>query len=240
MYGIIGAMSSEIILLREHMREIKEEKIGVFTFYQGVINGSEVVLVKCGIGKVNAAMCAQIMIDRFAVTKLINTGIAGGVGSGLSVGDVVIGVDAVQHDFDMRGLGYAKGYMTGEDMTAYTVYQADEGLVAEFRAAVSAVVPPEKIKEGRIATGDIFVSDSAVKKELREGFASLAAEMEGAAILQVAEANKIPAVIIRAISDLADEGAEASVENFEQFAADISAETLLVLLEQAAMVPVLL
>ena len=239
MYGIIGAMTSEITLLRDQMQELKEHEIGTMVFYMGLLKEAPCVLVKCGIGKVNAAVCAQLLIDRFGVDKIINTGIAGGVGAGLKVGDIVIGTSSVQYDFDMQPLGYAKGYMDGPDRTKFTIYESDKGLVEEFKTAVKEALPNQRVLEGRIATGDKFVADAALKAELRDHFGAIAAEMEGAAIAHVTEKNDVAAVIIRAISDLADEGASESVENFEQLTADASATILLHMLERAVTIPVL-
>jgi adenosylhomocysteine nucleosidase len=185
-------------------------------------------------GKVNAAMCAQIMIDQFSVDRIINTGIAGGVAHGLSVGDFIVGVASVQHDFDLSPLGYVRGYMAGEDRNAPTFYPSDATLVADLKKAAKEVLPANKVKEGVIATGDVFVSTAGLKEELLTLFGAAAAEMEGAAIAQVSRANGIAAVIIRTVSDLADEKAESSVKNFEQFAADTSASMLLHMLKNAA------
>lgn len=234
MYGIIGAMESEVAQLCAGMEEISESVVAGIRFWTGKIAGIPVVLAQSGIGKVNAAMCAQIMIDRFCVDRIVNTGIAGGVAHGLSVGDFIVGVASVQHDFDLSPLGYAKGYMSGEDKNKPTVYPSDASLAADFKKAAAEVLPENKIKEGVIATGDIFVSTGGLKEELRIRFGATAAEMEGGAIAQVAHANGVAAVIIRTVSDLADEKAESSVKNFEQSAADTSAGILLHMLKNAA------
>lgn len=239
MYGIIGAMQSEITLLKSEMQEMKTHTIGMMEIYTGLLKEAPCVLVQCGIGKVNAAVCAQLLIDKFGVDKIINTGIAGGIGADLKVGDIVIGTSSVQYDFDMQPLGYAKGYMDGPDRTKFTVYESDKGLIEEFKAAVKEALPNQRVLEGRIATGDKFVADPALKIELRDHFGAIAAEMEGAAIAHVAQKNSVAAVIIRAISDLADEGASESVENFEQLTADASATILLHMLKRAVTIPVL-
>jgi adenosylhomocysteine nucleosidase len=231
MFGIIGAMESEITLLKGKIEEIEEHYLGRSVFYTGKLEGQEVVLLKSGIGKVASAIGAQAMIDRFHVSGIVNTGIAGGIGKGLAVGDIVVGSFAVQHDFDMSGLGYAPGYMEGEEKDQPTRYLPDEALVQEFLQAARKVMPEEHIHRGGIATGDLFVSGSAAKKRLRETFDAMAAEMEGGAIAQTAVQNGVPFVIIRAISDLADEGAASSVEQSEQTMADRSAKILLELLK---------
>ncbi len=234
MYGIIGAMESEVALLRGRMRRPKEHTIAGIDFWAGAIAGTDAVLARSGIGKVNAAMCAQLMIDRFSVDKLINTGIAGGVAQGLAVGDFIVGTSSVQHDFDLGALHYVRGYMgSGGDGSRPTIYYSDAGLVAEFKRAAANVLPDSKIKEGVIATGDIFVESSVLKKELHALFFASAVEMEGAAIAQVARANGVASVIVRTVSDLADEEAGVSFASFEKAAADVSANILLHMLENA-------
>ena len=231
MFGIIGAMESEIALLKGKMQGIEEHHLGKSIFYTGQLEGQEVVLLKSGIGKVASAIGAQAMIDLFHASSIVNTGIAGGIGKGLAVGDIVVGSFAVQHDFDMSGLGYAPGYMEGEQADMPTRYLPDEALVQEFLQAARKVMPEENIHQGGIATGDLFVSEGEKKKWIRDTFDALAAEMEGAAIAQTAMQNDVPFVIIRAISDLADEDAAGSVEQSEQTMADRSAKILLELLK---------
>lgn len=232
MFGIIGAMDSEIALLRENLQHMEQHRMGRSLFYTGVIQGQEVVLLRSGMGKVASAIGAQAMIDRFDVKSIVNTGIAGGVGQGLSVGDIVVGSFAVQYDFDMSGLGYAPGYMEGAEKSLPTHYLPDAALVGEFLQAARKVMPEERIHKGGIATGDRFASGGELKKHLREDFNALAVEMEGGAIAQTATQNQVPFVIVRAISDLADEGAAGSVQEFEQIAADRSARILIELLKE--------
>ena len=231
MLGIIGAMESEIRLLLGKMQEVRQKNYGRMAFYLGKIEGQDIVLMESGIGKVAAAIGAQVMIDRFGVSGLVNTGIAGGVGKGLCVGDIVVGSFAVQYDFDMSALGYAPGYMDGEEEDRPTRYMADEKLKKEFLKAAEKVMPAGHTHEGGIATGDRFASDAELGRRLREDFSCLAVEMEGGAIAQTAVQNQVPFVLVRSISDLADEQASASVEQFEQFAADRSAQILVELLK---------
>lgn len=233
MYAIIGAMQSEVSLIREQMEDVEKTEIGGSDFYAGTLFGKKAVLVKCGIGKVNAAMCTQIVIDRFGAEKIVNTGIAGGLAHGLKVGDIVIGASALQHDFDLSPVGYPKACMREEDRPGYTAYPGDPALRALFKAAAVSVLGEEKVREGVIASGDQFVASQGLKEELRAQFNAAAAEMEGAAIAQVAEKNGRAAVIVRAISDLADEGAYESVSNFEQTVADVSAKIILEMMRNA-------
>ena len=178
MLGIIGAMESEIRLLLGKMQEVQQKNYGRMAFYLGKIEGQDIVLMESGIGKVAAAIGAQVMIDRFGVSGLVNTGIAGGVGKGLCVGDIVVGSFAVQYDFDMSALGYAPGYMDGEEEDRPTRYMADEKLKKEFLKAAEKVMPAGHIHEGGIATGDRFASDAELGRRLREDFSCLAVEMK--------------------------------------------------------------
>ncbi len=231
--GIIGAMASEVTHLTEQMEEKTVTRAAGLRFYDGTLMGCPVVVAECGVGKVCAAVCAQVMIDRFRVTGLVNTGVAGGLHPELKVGDIVIGTDAVQHDFDLTATGAVKGYLFGEDESVPTRFHSDPTLVAAFKRAADKILTGGKTyREGTIASGDIFVADPALKRDLVERYGAAAAEMEGAAIAQVAAANAVPAVIIRAISDLAGEKAEISFAEFEQEAAALSAQIVMEMLAQ--------
>ena len=218
MIGIIGAMDVEIQTLINNMQNKSEIALHSRTFYKGSLWGKEVVLSRSGIGKVAAAVCAQTLIDLFKVDCVINTGIAGGIAEGLSVGDIVVSDCALQHDFDVTGFGYPKGYMcTGEDKDKPTLYKADENL----KNTVLAVAKEHtNAISGIIATGDVFVSSPKVKKEIFSTFNATACEMEGGAIAQVCTLNNTPFVIVRAISDLANGQAAQSYEQFERKAAE--------------------
>lgn len=224
--GIIGAMDIEVDSLKASINNCKTEKVGEMTFFSGSLNGAEVIVVKCGIGKVNAARCAQTLADRFLVSAIINTGIGGGIGEGLAVGDIVIGESLVQHDFDVTGFGYAKGYMFSGDKDKPTQYIADKELCRNIENAALKHIPAQRIKKGIIATGDVFVSDSEKKSEIKNGFNALVTEMEGGAIAQTAQANNVPFAVVRALSDLADGSAAESYEAFEKETAYLSAEII--------------
>ncbi len=222
--GIIGAMESEISLLRARMEEIKPRQFGDLTFYSGYLAGKPMVLVRSGPGKVNAARCAQLLIDVYHPDYLINTGIAGGVGEGLAVGDIVVATGLVQHDFDVTAFGYARGNICARDSAAEpTVFRPDGALVRQLTQAARAV---GNVRQGIVATGDVFVSSTAQKKDLAATFHALAAEMEGGAIAQVAQANGVPFAVLRVLSDLADGSAPESFDAFEQQTADLSASIL--------------
>lgn len=224
--AIIGAMDIEVDVLKEAIEGEVIEKIGDMVFHSGKINNNEVVVVKCGIGKVNAARCAQTLADHFKVSAMINTGIGGGIGDGLAVGDLVIAESLVQHDFDVTGFGYAKGYMFIGDKDKPTYYFTDKNLAELIEKAAYEHISENKVKKGIIATGDIFVSDAETKSEIKNNFNALVTEMEGGAIAQTASANNIPYAVVRAISDLADGSAPESYEEFEKETAYMSAEII--------------
>ncbi len=226
-FGVIGAMESEVTRLRGLLRDVSSETYAGLTFYNGVLGTHRVVLVQSGIGKVNAARCAQLLIDKYTPDYVVNTGIAGGIGKGLAVADVVIGTELVQHDFDITAFGHARGYLaTGVDHLNPTVFRSDAELVAAFRAAAEAIIEPSRVKTGRIASGDQFISALEVKRDIAETFGAVAAEMEGCAIAQVAQYAGVPFVVVRAISDLADGDAKGSFVDLEQLAADLSGSIL--------------
>lgn len=220
--GVIGAMDSEIRRLLEKMGECQTQQRYGLCFYLGTLAGQRLVLVKSGIGKVMAARCAQILIDCYQPDYLVNTGVAGGLSERLRVGDIVLGAELVQHDFDVTAFGYARGNLCDrEHENEPTYFRSDAHLMELARQTGEGRILP-----GRIATGDVFVSSRAAKRAITDAFAADAAEMEGAAIAQVAESCGVPFLVIRAISDLADGSAAESFDQFEQQTADRSAELL--------------
>jgi adenosylhomocysteine nucleosidase len=210
--GIIGAMDKEIEALLSQMEDREDKTMAGMTFHRGRLWNNEVVLVKCGVGKVNVAICTQLLIDLYEVDMLINTGIAGGLYKDIDVGDIVISSDAVQHDVDVTGRGFAPGEIPFMETS---VFKADPELVAMAKKACEIVNPDIACYVGRVATGDKFVSDNAQKAALVEIFNAYCTEMEGAAMAQVAVLNKVPFVIIRAMSDKADDQARVLVTEFE-------------------------
>ena len=212
MIGIIGAMQEEVTLLQEEMAvEETVEKAGM-VFYKGELCGQKVVIVKSGIGKVNAALCAQILVDLFQVSTLINTGIAGSLDAQIDIGDMVISTDAVQHDMDATGFGYEPGQIPRVETLAF---KADEGLINLAEECCSRVNPDIHTFVGRVVTGDQFISDKEKKKWLTDTFGGYCTEMEGAAIAQACYLNSIPFLIVRAISDKADDSASVDYPAFE-------------------------
>ncbi|MBR0381360.1 MAG: 5'-methylthioadenosine/adenosylhomocysteine nucleosidase [Eubacterium sp.] len=215
--GIIGAMDSEIRALISCMEEVETEKIASMTFYKGKLWGKDTVLVKCGVGKVNMTACTQILASIYKVGTLINTGVAGALKKGMRVGDIVISSDAVEHDMDATGLGFEKGVIPYMDES---VFRADPDLVQLAKDSCRAVNPDVNCYVGRVVTGDQFISSRKVKNKLVKTFEGFCAEMEGAAMAQAAYLNGIPFVIIRAISDNADDSASGDFEEFTEKAVE--------------------
>ena len=212
MLGIIGAMEGEVLKLKEQMKEPVVTKKASMEFYKGIISGKEVVVVRSGIGKVNAAVCAQILIDDFHVSAIVNTGIAGSLKNEINIGDIVLSTDAVQHDVNAGSFGYPKGQIPGLDVLAF---QADENLIEKAYAICEKVNPDISVFRGRVVTGDQFISQREIKNNIANTFDGMCTEMEGAAIAQVAYLNHIPFLIVRAISDKADDSADMDYEIFE-------------------------
>lgn len=227
MIGIIGAMETEVKTLIENLEAPVKTTLAGCDFYSGKLAGKDAVVVMCGIGKVAAAICAQAMIDTFHPDAIINTGVAGGLESTLEVGDIVVATDAVQHDFDLTAFGYAKGYMPawGKDKDRPSGYPTSPELVEKLSEA--AALTGAHFVAGRIASGDVFVSSNELKRTLIGDFSASAAEMEGAAIAQVAYQNALPCAILRAVSDLADREANISFDEFELIAAERSAKLMI-------------
>lgn len=224
--GIIGAMPEEIALLKEHITDITTETIAGIEFISGNISEKPVTLAQCGIGKVNAGICAQIMITHSSADMIINTGCAGTLDSSLKIGDIVISEDAVQHDFDITALGFAKGEIP---FTGISFFKADEKL-ANAAAEAASKTGNSQVRLGRICSGDSFISRNEQKTAITDSFGGSCCEMEGAAIAQVCYLNNVPFVIIRAISDNADEGADISFDEFKKTASVISSNVILEML----------
>lgn len=216
--GIIGAMDVEVATLKANMTGKTESTVAGSVFCEGVLEGLPVVVVQCGIGKVNAALCAQILCIRFAVTHIVNTGIAGSLNKDLDIGDFVISCDAIYHDFTCGALNpsYVVGQIPGFPVRNFP---ADEHLVELAFAAADSLLPGHA-KIGTVASGDQFVGQKAQKEKIIADTGALCTEMEGAAIAHTAWRNGVPYVVIRAISDKADDSAEMDYPTFEAMAAE--------------------
>lgn len=226
--GIIGAMAVEIETLKENMSDLTVTTRTGMEFYEGTLEGLSVVVVQCGIGKVNAAICAQVLCDCFGVTHLVNTGIAGSLCADLDIGDMVVSKDAMWHDFDCVHFGYEMGKVPGMDVVSFP---ADTSMM-EYAYAAAEAVNPGHTRIGRIASGDKFVAEKALKENIIAITGALCTEMEGTAIAQTAYRNGIPFAILRAISDKADDSAEMDYPTFERIAAHRCAEVTRTLAKQ--------
>ncbi len=275
--GIIGAMQVEVEILLGQMENRQDRTIAGSIFYEGRLEGLDVVVVQCGVGKVNAALCTQILRDVFGVTHLVNTGVAGSLCAQLDIGDLVVSQDAMYHDVDCVHFGYPYGRVPGMDVTAFpaddtlvgyafaaaetvnpghtkigrmdcvhfgypygrvpgmdvTAFPADDTLVG-YAFAAAETVNPGHTKIGRIATGDQFVADKALKDAIIAHTQGLCTEMEGAAIAQTAYRNNLPFVILRAISDKADDSAQMDYPTFEATAAKHCAQVTRMLAKRLA------
>lgn len=213
--GIIGAMDIEVETLRSALRGGRTVRRAGIDFYCGCLEGVDAVVCRCGVGKVQAAMCTQILCDLFEVTHLVNTGVAGSLRPSLEIGDLLISTDAMYHDLDCRAVGYPVGQVPGLETLAFP---ADETLVALAQAAAEAVCPGHSAL-GRVASGDQFICSRAQKERILASTEAFCAEMEGAAIAHTAWQNGVPYVILRAISDRADGSAAQDYPAFEALAA---------------------
>lgn len=218
--GIIGAMDNEIELLKSSMDISRTETVTGMTYYCGMLCGKETVLVRCGVGKVNAAICAQTLILCFGAGRVINTGVAGSLNRDINIGDIVVSTDAVQHDMDVSSLGYNKGVIPDNE---FSFFRADEDLRRSAVESAGIAAPEKHVYEGRVASGDQFIADVARKQSIINEFDAMCCEMEGAAIGQVCAQNHVPFVIIRAISDKADNSGHLSYRSFVEAAARRSA-----------------
>ena len=215
--GIIGAMGEEVASLRSAVEDPQTFVIAGMEFCKGKLDGADVVIVQCGVGKVNAGICAHTLINLFGCTKIINTGVAGSLDARIEIGDIVVSEDAVQHDFTAEAVGFAKGEIP---YTGLYAFPADEKMREAAVEAAHAAAPEAQVFEGRICSGDQFIASKEQKERIITDFGGLCCEMEGGAIAQVCYLNNTPFVIIRAISDKADDSEEMNYELFKEKAAE--------------------
>lgn len=215
--GIIGAMTVEVRTLKKQMQGLTVTERAGMEFCEGILEGTPSVVVQCGVGKVNAAMCVQILCDCFGVTHIVNTGVAGSLCAELDIGDFVISRDVMHHDFDCHTLNpdYPVGQVPG---LAVRAFPGDETLM-EFAYAAADSVNPHHARIGRVASGDQFIASKSQKEKIIADTGALCTEMEGAAIAHASWRNGVPFVVIRAISDKADDSAEMDYPTFEAIAA---------------------
>ncbi len=222
--GIIGAMEVEVETLKKTMDVKRTVKKASMEFFEGTIGNTEVVVVRSGIAKVNAGVCVQILVDVFEVTHVINTGAAGSLDARINIGDIVLSIDACYHDVDVTIFGYKKGEVPQLGVASF---EADASLREKAKAAIKVAAPDLGIFEGRVCSGDQFISSQEVKDRIKEDFDGMCTEMEGAGIAQACYLNNVPFLIIRAISDKADGSEIIDYPVFEAKAAkDCAAMTL--------------
>ena len=225
--GIIAAMAEELeILLKDLILESKKEKANM-TFHKGTLYGKDVVAVVCGIGKVNSAICTQILVSEYNVDKVINVGVAGGIGKEIYPGDIVVAENLVQHDMDTTAFGDKMGQIPRLDTFDF---KCDEEMVALAKKACEEISEINSFT-GRIASGDQFVANIEKIQWLDKEFGAISCEMEGASIAQVCYLNSIPFVVIRSISDNANNGAHMDYQKFIPVAVKNSTRILKQMLE---------
>ena len=227
--GIIGAMDVEVDHLKAELADARAERVAGTEFVAGRLGEKDVVVVKCGVGKVNAGICAQILIDDFGADTLINTGIAGSLDARIDIGDIVISTEALHHDMDASIFGDPVGQVPRMDVLAFP---ADPDLAKKARQANEAANPDIHTFLGRVVSGDQFISSHEAKERISSLFHPLCTEMEGAGIAQAAYLNKVSYVIIRAISDKADNSAQMDYPEFERQAIAHSVRLVKELLER--------
>jgi len=226
-YGIIGAMDEEVAFLRKKISQETEHTIANSVFIEGTIGDKQVVLLKSGIGKVNAAMTTTILMERFSPTVVINTGSAGGFSPSLSVGDIVISDQVVHHDVDVTAFDYEYGQVP----QLPAVFKADESLVRQTKETITKLDLNYKV--GLLATGDSFMNNEKRVNEIKAIFPNmLAAEMEGAAIAQVCYQYEVPFIIIRALSDIAGKHSPITFDQFLETAAKNASQIILSLITE--------
>lgn len=233
MIGIIGAMEEEVQLLRANMEQTREQHIGTFAFITGTLRGKEVVLLQCGIGKVQAAAGCAIMLQTFKPTVLINTGSAGGIAPELRFGDVIISQGLIYHDVDVTAFGYLPGQIPGQPQ----IFAADETLQKQAQNAIEALKQAGRLPEdlryqkGIIGSGDVFMHDPERINQLRETFPQIrAVEMEGAAIAHCCLLFSVPFLVLRSLSDIAGQESPMKFEAFLPIASRHSSEIVMKLM----------
>lgn len=243
--GILGAEKQEIALLQDIM-EGTEQKIATATFWEGKIGNLDIVLVHSGIGKVNATIATQILITKFGVDAVINTGVAGALDPSLNIFDIVCSVDAVEHDVDATYFGYERGQVPGSAspfypadsrmgelaLKTFRVLKDDSTVPGRFSEEDAHLIKHIKFVMGRVASGDIFVATRKMRDGLNKDLNALCVEMEGAAVAHTCVANQVPYLVLRCISDIADKenAGMLSYEDFSKKAAFLSSRFVLKLI----------
>ncbi len=227
--GIIGAMEEEVQTLKDKMEIERTVTIADMEYFLGTLCGKKAVVVQCGMGKVNAGICAHTLIREFGASQVINTGAAGSLDNRINIGDIVVSTDAVEHDFDVSAIGFQKGEIP---YTGLFAFPADADLRAKAVEAARNVAPEAAVFEGRVCSGDQFIYSQEQKDRITFDFGGLCCEMEGAAIAQVCYLNHTPYVIIRAISDKEDGSVVMEFDQFKEQAAVRCASIVLKMIKE--------
>ncbi|MBE6157469.1 MAG: 5'-methylthioadenosine/adenosylhomocysteine nucleosidase [Firmicutes bacterium] len=222
--GIIFAMKEELEATLEKLEVINEFKIFDLDFFECKYKDKTCVLVECGIGKVNAARCSQILIDNLEIDVILNVGVAGGISSFVNICDVVVADKLVQHDFDLRPFDYERGFIP----KVGKYINCDEYLVK----LASEINIDNKISIGTIASGDIFVTEEMMGKKINDKFSALCVEMEGAAIAQICYLSNVPFLVIRSISDSPNGNNNITFDEFLDQSSKMAANFLIQLLNK--------
>lgn len=225
--GIIGAMELEVQALKELMDKAEIQKISTIDFYKGNINGVDTVVAVAGVGKVNAAVCAQTMILKYSPDLIINVGVAGGMADGFKIGDIAVADYVVEHDMDTSPLGDEKGFISGINM----VKMSCDSRIADMMMNAVETVGSIKAKKGVIASGDQFIYTQEQRDRITGDFGAIATEMEGASIGHVCVMNNVPFGVLRAISDGANDDSYMDFPEFAKMAAENSIKIILELLK---------
>jgi adenosylhomocysteine nucleosidase len=216
--GIIGAMDEEIARLLDEMGHVASETVQGITYHRGILRETPVVVCKSGVGKVNAAVCTQLLIDRYKVEAVVFTGVAGALHPSLDIGDLVISTECQQHDVDVTALGFPRGIIPFQEVS---VFPADPEWVKLAKRAGERI-NGVKVITGKVLSGDQFISSVETVNKLREEFGGVCVEMEGAAVAHVCHLSGTPYVVIRSMSDRADHSAHVNFAEFTELAAERS------------------
>ena len=216
--GIIGALENEVESIIGELKNKKTETVSGITFHTGELFDKQVVVARCGVGKVFAAMCAEAMIIKYSPSLIVNTGVGGALAHGLQSADMVIADKLCQHDMDTSFLGDPVGLISGINVI---YFETDKKAVNILKESCEKLFLRSFV--GTVASGDKFIASVEQKREIVKNFSAIACEMEGAAIAQTAYVNQVPFVVIRAISDSADGNASMDYSTFMPIAAKSSA-----------------
>lgn len=216
--GIIGAMAEEVGLLLGRMQNQSTHKYAGIEYVSGTLHAQRIIVCKSGVGKVNAAVCTQVLIDRFGVQAVIFTGVAGALDPRLDIGDIVISRSCMHHDMDASALGFPRGVIPFQEVSEFP---ADPELVSLAEQAGQRVYPG-RCSVGKVLSGDQFIADRKLVRQLHDALGGTCTEMEGAAVAQVCHLNSVPFVIIRSMSDKADGSAHVNFAEFAEAAANRS------------------